>query len=89
MSELVTIGGVGPWERIRNIPHRDLHGDITRVTLEQGGDWIEFSGDRGSLVHSAQFADGQIWDAWNGWRCEPRPHSWKVAADAAETFHVK
>jgi hypothetical protein len=44
-------------------------------TREEGGDWEPFknhqrNGD--NRVHSIRFADGRVWDAYNGWRTKYR-----------------
>ena len=40
----------------------------THITRKDGGDWEEFVVGTSGTVHAIKFANGDIWDAYNGWR---------------------
>lgn len=47
--------------------------ETAAISREEGADWIPFKAHHQSgRVHAIRFANGLIWDAYNGWR-EPNP----------------
>lgn len=38
------------------------------ILREEGGPWMPFPENRGGAVHAVKFSNGEIWDAYSGWR---------------------
>lgn len=51
-------------EKNQNLPKTEA------VTLFEGGMWLPFVPGETKIkhVHSIKFADGSVWDSFNGWR---------------------